>query len=254
MIGIMAAMDEELHRIVAMLSNKSVEQVGRKTVTTGNLNNHQVAVVFSGWGKVASASTATMLIERYKINQLLFTGVAGAISIQINIGDIIIGQSFVQHDMDCAGVLGIKRFELPLLSVTEILSDAKLQKIAYQAASEYLAEDLFQDVLSEELTSLEIDKPTIYQGQIASGDQFIASHDKQQELKSALPDLLAVEMEGAAVAQVAFEYDLPFIVIRIISDNANHDSMIDFPRFIDQVASHFTAGIINRMLNQNFRN
>lgn len=248
MIGIMAAMHEELNRIVAMLSDVSEEKVGRKTVYLGNLNNKKVVAVFSGWGKVAAATTSTMLIERYCISQLIFTGVAGGIQPHLNIGDIVIGTSFVQHDMDCAGVLGIKRFEIPLLSLTEIPSTEALQKQSEQAAKEYLSSDITNDVDKKELEKLNITNPTIYCGLIASGDQFISSHDKLQELQGALPDLLAVEMEGAAVAQVAYEYDLPFIVIRIISDKANDDSLIDFPQFIEKIASHFTAGIIKRLI------
>ncbi len=248
MIGIMAAMHEELNRIVAMLSDVSEEKVGHKLVTLGKLNNKKVVVVFSGWGKVAAATTSTMLIERYAISQLVFTGVAGGVQNHLNIGDIVIGTSFVQHDMDCAGVLGIKRFEIPLLSLIEIPSSKKLQISSEQAANEYLSSDIASDVDVEELQNLNITKPIIYKGLIGSGDQFISSEEKLQELKQALPELLAVEMEGAAVAQVAYEYDLPFIVIRIISDKANDDSLIDFPRFIEKIAAHLTAGIIKRLI------
>jgi len=248
MIGIMSAMHEELNLIVAMLSDVSEEKVGHKLVTLGKLNNTEVVVVFSGWGKVASASTTTMLIERYKISQLIFAGVAGGIQEHLNIGDIVIGTVFVQHDMDCAGVLGIKRFEIPLLSLTEIPSSKDLQISVEKAANEYIVSDLEKDVDKNELKKLNITTPKIHKGLIASGDQFISSNDKLQELQNALPSLLAVEMEGAAVAQVAYEYDLPFIVIRIISDKANDDSLIDFPRFIEKVASHFTAGIIKNVI------
>ncbi len=248
MIGIMSAMHEELNRIVAMLSDVTEEKVGHKLVYLGKLNNKKVAVVFSGWGKVAAATTSTMLIERYAISQLIFTGVAGGIQSHLNIGDIVIGKSFVQHDMDCAGVLGIKRFEIPLLSLTEIPSTEALQTKSEKAAKDYLDSDLATDVEKEELENLNISNPIIYSGLIASGDQFISSHEKLQELREALPDLLAVEMEGAAVAQVAYEYDLPFIVIRVISDKADDESLIDFPRFIEKVASHFTAGIIKRLV------
>ena len=248
MIGIMAAMHEELKRIVTMLEDVTEERVGHKTVYLGLLNQNRVAVVFSGWGKVASASTTTMLVERYQISRLVFTGVAGAISQYLEIGDIVIGSTFVQHDMDCAGVLGIKRFEIPLLSLTEIPASSKELALAKQATQKYLADDFNNDVDANELAALGVTKPVIYTGLIASGDQFISSIEKQQELLVALPNLLAVEMEGAAVAQVAHEYSLPFTVIRIISDKANHDSMVDFPRFIEQVASHFTAGIVNRLI------
>ena len=244
----MAAMHEELNRIVAMLSDVSEEKVGRKRVYLGKLNNKKVIVVFSGWGKVAAATTSTMLVERYAISQLIFTGVAGGIQAYLNIGDIVIGKSFVQHDMDCAGVLGIKRFEIPLLSLTEIPSSEALQIKSEQAVKDYLQCDLTGDVDEQVLKNLNICKPTIYSGLIASGDQFISSENKMRELQQTLPDLLAVEMEGAAVAQVAYEYNLPFIVIRIISDKANDDSLIDFPLFIDEIASHFTAGIIKRLV------
>ena len=248
MIGVMAAMHEVLSRIVAMLENVSEDTVGQKRVYSGKLNNKKAVVVFSGWGKVAAATTSTMLIERYSISRLVFTGVAGGIAPHLNIGDIVIGSSFVQHDMDCSGVLGIKRFEIPLLSLTEIPSTVSLQLSAELAAYQYLADDINCDVIEAELVQLNISNPAVHRGLIASGDQFISSAEKQQELLAQLPGLLAVEMEGAAVAQVAHEYDLPFIVIRIISDKANVDSMIDFPRFIDQVASHFTAGIIKRLI------
>jgi len=248
MIGIMAAMHEELKRIVIMLEDVIEEKVGHKIVYLGLLNQKKVVVVFSGWGKVASASTTTMLVERYRISKLVFTGVAGAIPEYLKIGDIVIGSSFVQHDMDCAGVLGIKRFEIPLLSLTEISADPADLTLAKNASQQYISDDLNDDVEAKELSNLGVTKPVVYTGLIASGDQFISSLKKQQELLEALPDLLAVEMEGAAVAQVAHEYSLPFTVIRIISDKANHDSMIDFPRFIEQVASHFTAGIVNRLI------
>ena len=244
----MAAMHEELSRIVALLENVSEELAGKKTVYSGTLNKQKVVVVFSGWGKVAAATTSTMLIERFAITQLIFTGVAGGISNNLNIGDIVIGTSFVQHDMDCAGVMGIKRFEIPLLSLTEISSTPLLQKRAKHAAQQYLTNDLVSNVSQKELDQLNVRSPKIHAGLIASGDQFINSTEKQQELLEALPNLLAVEMEGAAVAQVAHEYELPFVVIRIISDKADDDSVIDFPRFIKQVASHFTAGIIKRLV------
>ena len=248
MIGIMAAMDEELNRIVDMLDDVDTQKVACKHVYTGLLNQKKVVVVFSGWGKVAAASTATMLIERYKISQLIMTGVAGAIAPHLNIGDVVVGKTYVQHDMDCAGILDIKRFEIPLLSLTEIPSDQQLEQCAVASAQQYLSNDLNTDVDAKELRQLQINNPTVYNGLIASGDQFINSSQKQNELRDALPGLLAVEMEGAAVAQVAHEYGIAFIVIRIISDKADSDSMIDFPRFIEQVASHFTAGIIRRLL------
>ena len=247
MIGIMAAMHDELKRIVTMLENVKEEKVGHKTVYVGRLNKQAVVVVFSGWGKVASASTATMLIERYAVLKLIFTGVAGAIADDLEIGDIVIGETFVQHDMDCAEMLGIQRFEIPLLSLIEITASTEESKLAYQAAEKYISDDFKGKVDPNELSSLGVKNPTVHRGMIATGDQFINSKEQQQVLLKSFPQLLAVEMEGAAVAQVAYEYSLPFSVIRVISDKADEDSEIDFPRFTKQIASYFTAGIINQL-------
>jgi len=210
MIGIMAAMHDELKRIVTMLEDVHEERVGHKTVYLGSLNQQAVVVVFSGWGKVASASTTTMLIERYKITKLIFTGVAGAIATILEIGDIVIGKSFVQHDMDCAEMLGIQKYEIPLLSLTEINADSKESGLAKNAAEKYLNNDFNDSVDFKELANLGVKEPKIYSGLIATGDQFIHLEEQQKALLSAFPELLAVEMEGAAVAQVAYEYSLPF--------------------------------------------
>lgn len=251
MIGIMAAMHDELKRIVTMVEDVKEEKVGHKTVYIGLLNKQPVVVVFSGWGKVASASTTTMLIERYAVSKLTFTGVAGAIAKELEIGDIVIGETFVQHDMDCAEMLGIQRFEIPLLSLTEIKASAEESELAYQAAEKYISNDFIDKFDPKELESLGVKNPVIYRGMIATGDQFINSKEQQLELLESFPELLAVEMEGAAVAQVAYEYSLPFSVIRIISDKADLDSKVDFPRFTKQVASYFTAGIVGQLISSN---
>jgi adenosylhomocysteine nucleosidase len=249
-IGIMGAMFEEITRLKQQMHITSTEKIGKKTIYLGSLQGQQIALVFSGWGKVAAASTATLLIERYHVTKILFTGVAGGVDEKLNIGDIIISHGLVQHDMDCAGVMGIQRFEVPLVGLKEFIADFRLQQLATKAAHHYLNNDLRKEIEPQELNCFNIENPMIYSGLIASGDQFITSQSKLQMLREALPDLLAVEMEGAAVAQVAHAYDLPFVVIRTISDKADDHAMIDFPRFLQQIASHFTAGIIMHCLKQ----
>jgi adenosylhomocysteine nucleosidase len=247
-IGIMGAMSEEIERLKQQMQIETTEHVGKKTIYLGVLQHQPIALVFSGWGKVAAASTATLLIERYHVTNIIFTGVAGAINKQLKVGDIVISKTLVQHDMDCAGVMGIQRFEVPLVSVTEFIADKTLQKLTHKAAQDYLSQDLKKDTKQQELDAFNITTPTIYSGLIASGDQFITSQDKRQALQKDLPELLAVEMEGAAVAQVAHAYDIPFVVIRTISDKADDNAIIDFPRFLQQIASHFTAGIVYHYL------
>lgn len=249
-IGIMGAMSEEIERLKSQMQIESSEVVGHKTIYSGTLQNKDVVLVFSGWGKVASASTATLLIERYQVDKIIFTGVAGGVSENLNVGDIVISNALVQHDMDCAGVMGIKRFEVPLVGIQEFIPEVALQQHAHQAAKDYLQNDLANDVKQEELENFHINQPSIHSGLIASGDQFITSHEKLMTLREDLPNLLAVEMEGAAVAQVAHAYDLPFIVIRTISDKADDNAIIDFPRFLEQIASHFTAGVVVNYLKE----
>ncbi len=244
LVGIMGAMSEEIDRLMLQMKIESTEIIGKKTIYKGILEGKAVVLVFSGWGKVAAASTVTLLIERYHVSHILFTGVAGAIDACFNIGDIIISSELIQHDMDCAGVMGIERFEVPLLGLKAFTADNNLQQLAKKSAYEYLSNDLKKDVELRELDNFHISNPSVYLGLIASGDQFITSHKKLEALRQDLPDLMAVEMEGAAVAQVAHTYDLPFVVIRTISDKANDNASIDFPRFLQQIASHFTAGIV----------
>lgn len=243
-IGIMGAMSEEIERLKSQMNITSSEIVGQKTIYSGTLQNKEIVLVFSGWGKVASASTATLLIERYHVDKIIFTGVAGGVSETLKVGDIVISNALVQHDMDCAGVMGIQRFEVPLVGVQQFTPDKALQQHAHEAADTYIRNDLANDVKQEELDNFQISQPSIHLGLIASGDQFITSHEKLMSLREDLPGLLAVEMEGAAVAQVAHAYDLPFIVIRTISDKADDNAIIDFPRFLEQIASHFTAGVV----------
>lgn len=247
-IGIMGAMSEEIEHLKQQMQIETTETIGKKTIYSGTLQHQPIVLVFSGWGKVAAASTATLLIERYHITSLLFTGVAGGINQQLAVGDIVISKTLIQHDMDCAGVMGIPRFEVPLVALKEFSADETLQKLAYNATQDYLKQDLKKEIKQQTLAVFNITTPALYSGLIASGDQFITSQRKRDALQKDLPNLLAVEMEGAAVAQVAHAYDIPFVVIRTISDNANENAMIDFPRFLQHVASYFTAGIIRHYL------
>ncbi len=120
---------------------------------------------------------------------------------------------------------------------------------AQKAAFDYVREDLVNDVGKKVLESFGIDKPGVFRGLVGSGDQFIASKEASEQLRIDLPGLLCVEMEGAAVAQVAVENQVPFVVIRTISDRADHVAHIDFPKFVDQIASHFTCGVVVRLLD-----
>lgn len=247
-IGIMGAMSEEVALLRGAMTDVEVETRGGREFASGTLCGRHGVVVFSRWGKVAAASTATTLIERHGVDTLLFTGVAGAVDPSLNVGDIVVAERLVQHDMDASALPGIARFEIPLLGVVEFGVEKPHVAAARRAAETYLAEDLRGDVSRDLLGEFDIDAPRVVTGTIASGDQFIADPAVARGLAEALPELRCVEMEGAAVAQVAHEHGVPCLVLRTISDKADHGAVVDFPRFVDRVASHFTCGAVLRLL------
>lgn len=245
-IGILGAMAEEINGVVSLLKDKKEIVKGMRAYYTGTINDVEAVVVFSRWGKVASATTVTHLIVEFGITELIFTGVAGAINRDLNIGDIVIANSLVQHDLDARPIM--KRFEIPLLGITELYPPKEVLDNTIVRIGELVENGNLINLLSliqQEKFSLTSQKVMI--GQIASGDQFFSSNLEKENILAVLPDVLCVEMEGAAVAQVCFEYDIPFVIIRTISDAANENSVIDFNEFISQVASKFGLEIIKKL-------
>ncbi len=248
-IGIMGAMAEEVSLLHDHMGQATREMRGMREYTSGNIRGQSVTVVFSRWGKVAAASTATTLVERFGVDFLVFTGVAGALDQTLNVGDMVVADTLVQHDMDASLLPGIEKFEIPLLGVSRFtVADAYVQT-ARRAAETYLAEDLRLDVAPGALVEFNIRIPRVVTGTIASGDQFIADDRVAQALREQLPGLKCVEMEGGAVAQVAYEHGIPCLVLRTISDKADHSAAVDFPRFVSRIASHFTCGSVLRLLD-----
>ena len=246
-IGILGAMAEEINGIISLLENIKKVERGMRTYYSGEINDVEVVVVFSRWGKVASATTVTHLIVEFGITQLIFTGVAGAISQNLNIGDIVIANSLIQHDLDARPIM--KQFEIPLLGKTVLLPSNELVEASFKVVSELVENDVLIDLLSvkqQNIFSLSDQKVVL--GQIASGDKFFSSNIEKENLLAILPDVLCVEMEGAAVAQVCFEYNIPYVIIRTISDVANENSAVDFSVFVSQVASKFGIEIIRKII------
>jgi adenosylhomocysteine nucleosidase len=186
-----------------------------------------------------------MLIERFDVSHLLFTGVAGSADPNVRVGDIVIASELVQHDMDTRPLF--PQFEIPLTGLSRFPSDTKINRYLLDAASDFLNQDLLTEISGENRSNFNLHQPCIHQGLVASGDEFIASALRLQELKMDFPDLLAVEMEGAAVAQVCHEFGIPFSVMRTISDNANENSAVDFLSFIRHVASVYAFHTTRRL-------
>lgn len=240
-------MQQEVEGLVANMENVTKETAGQRTYYLGNLFGKEAVVVFSRWGKVASATTALHLLHQYKPTEIIFTGVAGAIHHELNIGDVVIGRKLYQHDMDARPLM--KQFEIPLLGKTYFETNETNRQKAFDAVNTLVQSNaLINSIGQEELSSYNISQPKVVMGDIASGDKFFSTTQQKDELLTLLPNIFCVEMEGAAVAQVCHEYEVPFNIIRIISDVADDNAHIDFPAFISKVASHYSVAIIKNLI------
>lgn len=241
----MGAMTEEVGHLREKLEQATTETIGRREYHVGRLAGRDVCLAFSRWGKVAAASTATTMIDRYGASELLFTGVAGGVDSRLRIGDVVVADVLFQHDLDGSPLF--PRLEVPLLGTAGFRPDGERVERATKASMRFL-DGIAQHVAPESLATLGITNPKVHQGPIASGDQFISNEANRERIASLVPGVLCVEMEGAAVAQVAFERDVPFTVIRVISDSAAMGAAVDFRQFVREVASHYMAGIVRELL------
>ncbi|MDJ0646100.1 MAG: 5'-methylthioadenosine/adenosylhomocysteine nucleosidase [Flavobacteriaceae bacterium] len=246
MIAIMSAMREELQTLVEHLENPTTTVKGKRRYHLGTLFGKNVVLVFSRWGKVAAATTATQLINDFELSEFLFSGVAGSVTDHLNIGDIVIGDKLYQYDINATPLY--KPFEIPLLDKTYFETDLLRQRELLNAGTLFLND--FNTIISkEEATNFGIANPKVVRGGIASGDQFINSNSQINFIHSNLPSVVCVEMEGAAVAQVCYEYGVPFSIIRIVSDKANDNAHIDFEKFAAQIAGKYTLEILKNYLS-----
>ncbi len=246
MIGIISAMHEEIKTILENLQNIITTNKGKRIYYKGTLFDRHVVLVFSRWGKVASATTATQLINDFNVDEIIFTGVAGSIQDHINIGDIIIGHKLYQYDMDASPL--IPPLEIPILNRDNFETDQYKRDLLYQSCQKFLKD--FDHIISlNDIKQFHIEQPKVFIEDIASGDQFISTDKQLKPIKKHLPNVACVEMEGAAVAQVCFEYEIPFSIFRTISDKANDNSHIEFQKFAKIVASNYALEIIKNYLD-----
>jgi adenosylhomocysteine nucleosidase len=220
-LGIISALAEEQQGLIEALESPSKRFYGMREYSCGKLWEIDAVCVLSRIGKVAAAMTAATLVEKFGVTHIVFTGVAGSGDKNVKVGDIVVADSLLQHDFDASPLF--PRHEIPLTGLSRFATDVALTERLAGAAGQITR---------------------VHRGLIASGDQFIGKLSQIQALKAELPDLLAVEMEGAAVAQVCFELGIPFAVIRTISDNANDDAAVDFMHFIKTVASRYAFDVI----------
>lgn len=240
-IGIISAMKEEMQTLLDCLQNVTTVTKGMRTYYSGKLLNKEVVLVFSRWGKVASATTTTQLLNTFNIDEVIFTGVAGAIKDKLTIGDVVIGKDLYQYDVDARPFF--KKFEVPILEKTHFETSVKHRAYLFNASQKFI-NSYYNYIEKDKALQYNIRVPKTLISDIASGDQFISEHTIVKKLNNELPTVSCVEMEGAAVAQVCFEYGVPFSIIRIISDKANDNAHIQFQKFANDVATHYTLAIL----------
>jgi len=226
-IAIMGAMPEEIAPIIAVLHDLRKTEIADNTYYEGRYKNQEVVVAYSKIGKVFASLTATILIERFGCDMLLFSGVAGAISETLSIGDLIIADGLCQHDLD------ITAFGHPHGYVPEgdvcIWADVTLRELAKKVAREKGL--------------------TLKEGIIATGDQFVANSERKAWIAETFK-ADALEMEGAAVAVICNALEVPFFILRAISDSADMEAGFDFDSFLissARVSADFILALVEKI-------
>ncbi|HEM3684026.1 TPA: 5'-methylthioadenosine/adenosylhomocysteine nucleosidase [Streptococcus suis] len=220
--GIIAAMPQELKILVEQLQDKVESDVLGRTYYQGRIGQHEVVLVQSGIGKVMSAMSVAILADRFAVDAIVNTGSAGAVADGIAIGDVVVATHLAYHDVDVTAF----GYAYGQMAGQEL----------YYPADQALLEKLTSVLAEQEMTS--------HQGLIVTGDSFIAGQDKITEIKNHFPAVLAVEMEGAAIAQAAVNTGKPFLVIRAMSDTAQGDANITFDEFIIQAGERSAQTLI----------
>ena len=218
MIGIIGAMQEEVEDLKAVMKDCRVERHASRDYITGELEGREVVLVQCGVGKVNAAIAAEVLAGIYKCEYIINTCIAGSLNASIDIGDIVLSTDALQHDMDVTG-LGFEKGIIPDQDVSVFEASASLRNIAKTAC-----EKVNPDV-------------KVFEGRVVSGDQFVSSREVKDEIVR-LFNGMCTEMEGAAIAQTAWLNNVPYLVIRAISDKADDSADMDYPSFKIKAIEH----------------
>jgi adenosylhomocysteine nucleosidase len=244
-LGIMAALPQELGDLIdAMRGAGDMRSVtlGQREYHAGTVNGVRCVATLARIGKVAAATTASTLIHVFKTDAIVFTGVAGGVHASVKVGDIVVADTLLQHDLDASPLF--PRYEVPLLGKSRFDTAARLNDVLLAACEAFVAE---RGAALQ--AAFMVDGPRVHRGMIVSGDRFIASHEAVEALRTALPDALATEMEGAALAQVCYEHGVPCAVVRTISDTADAHAPVSFAEFLTAIAATYSSGILSRFLS-----
>ncbi|MFY3385856.1 5'-methylthioadenosine/adenosylhomocysteine nucleosidase [Paracidovorax sp. MALMAid1276] len=252
--AILSALPEEQNTLVARLAHPQRMTHAGRAFWRGELEGRAVVLALSGMGKVAAATTSTALIERFGAARIVFTGVAGGVGDGVNVGDVVVAEDYLQHDMDASPLF--PRWEVPGYARSRLRCDAALSAILLEAARDCVSSAERRFDLQSVIPGPPAGRAPVsaHHGLVVSGDRFVCAADEAHRLRSALVDaghaVLAVEMEGAAVAQVCYDYGIPFAAVRTISDRADDAAHVDFPRFVQAVASRYAEQMVLAMMQK----
>lgn len=223
MIGIIGAMDIEVRALCGMLTDARIETHSGTQFHVGRLGDCPVVIARSGIGKVAAAVCAEAMLLVYKPQLLINTGVAGALSCELSIGDMVVSSCAVQYDMDTS----------PLGDPVGFLSG--IDRIRLMAD---------EDAVTRLADAAKATGAHALVGTVASADRFVASREEKERIVRLFPDALCCEMEGGAIAHAACLNGTPFVILRAISDTADDSSHMDYPTFVAHAAETSTRTVV----------
>ncbi len=227
LIGIIGAMDEEILMLREQMAITDVRSIAHIEYIKGNLGKREIILAKSGIGKVNAAVCAQIMIDIFKVDALINLGVAGAVSPDLNICDVVISKEFIQHDMD-ATTFGYRKGEIPQMDTSIFKADTHLIHLVEKAS----------DVLDSKIK--------VKTGRVLSGDQFISKAEDREHLYEFFAGD-CTEMEGASIAHVCYLNRVPFIAVRSISDKADNTADMDFNEFTKQAAMN-SSKLLLRLL------
>lgn len=227
MLGIIGAMMEEVAQLKEIMEQAEVITVAGMDFYKGKISKKDVVVVRSGVSKVNAAVCTQILIDRFGVDAIINTGIAGSLKAEINIGDIVLSTDAVQHDVDAA-TFGYRLGQIPQMDTFSFPADEHLIKLAKECC-----EQVNQDI-------------GVHMGRIVTGDQFISDQEKKHWIAKTFEGY-CTEMEGAAIAQTAYLNRVPFLIVRSISDKADNSAQMDYEEF-ERMAIRHSVNLVKAMI------